>query len=109
MAKRLAQTLAGIILAGTVISLAGLFWWKIDSAFPQGDSLAADKESYAELETTLAPLSKKLGPPQSGDWLAEHHETGQTFKEYLAEKPVRRDKQHSTIYIWLIGDFTNDQ
>src|SRR5262249_9441930 len=59
-------------------------------------------ESYLELERNLRPLP----PPRPGDWLAEHDEPGQTFAEYLDAQPVRKsDKLHS-IYLCLVGDFT---
>ena len=36
----------------------------------------------------LRPLFRELGEPQPGDWLSIHEEPGQTFREYLASKPV---------------------
>ncbi len=57
----------------------------------------------------LYPLHQIKAPPQSGDWLAVHHEPGQTFEEYLSEKPIRSDEKLNTIYIQPIADFTQSQ
>jgi hypothetical protein len=34
-----------------------------------------------EIEKSLRPIAKLLGPPQPGDWLSAHEETGQTFAD----------------------------
>jgi len=57
----------------------------------------------------LAPLHKKMGPPQPGDWLTQHKEDGQTFKEYVASKPVKPKGKRTVIYIQPLGDFTKTQ
>ncbi len=48
---------------------------------------------------------KPISIPKSGDWLAEHHETGQSFDEYLWSKPNRPDKKRSKIYLQPLGEF----
>lgn len=60
---------------------------------------------YPDLEDRLRPLGEPLEPPRPGDWLAEHREKGQTFRQYLAANPVRRDRDLTTIYLCLIGNF----
>ncbi len=57
----------------------------------------------------LYSLHQKKIPPQSGDWLAVHHESGQTFDEYLSEKPIHPTEKLNTIYIQPIADFSQDQ
>jgi hypothetical protein len=53
-----------------------------------------------------APAPGRAAPePQPGDWLSEHRERGQTFRQYLAAGPVRRDAERATIYLCLVGDF----
>src|SRR5258708_6998857 len=64
---------------------------------------------YADVESKLLPLAIPLLKPKPGDWLAEHHEKGQTFAAYLKAKPVRRSREQGTIYICLLGDFTPEQ
>jgi hypothetical protein len=49
------------------------------------------EDTFPEVEELLRPLAEPLPAPQPGDWLAEHRERGQTFRRYLAARPVRRD------------------
>ena len=64
---------------------------------------------YAEVEDRLRPFTSALLPPLPGDWLAEHREKGQTFRQYLSANPIRRGHDLTTIYLCLIGDFTEPQ
>jgi archaemetzincin len=57
----------------------------------------------------LVPLHTRLGPPRPGDWLAEHKESGQTYGEYVAGRPVRPDARRGTIYVQPLGDFDRTQ
>jgi hypothetical protein len=66
-------------------------------------------EPHLDLETKLRPLAHPLPPPRPGDWLAEHHEPGQTFAEYVDSKPVRKSDTLHAIYLCLIGDFAQAQ
>jgi len=66
-------------------------------------------DPYLNLETTLRPLADPLPPHRPGDWLAEHDEPGQTFADYLHIRPVRRGKKLHTIYLSLLGDFSEAQ
>jgi len=66
-------------------------------------------EAYLELEGELRPLADPLPRPRPGDWLAEHHESGQTFAEYLNAHPVRKSDKLHTIYFCLVGDFNQSQ
>jgi archaemetzincin len=66
-------------------------------------------DPYPELEAKLRPLADPLPPPRPGDWLAEHHEPGQTFAEYLEARPVRQGDRLTTVYLCLVGDFTEPQ
>jgi archaemetzincin len=67
------------------------------------------EDFYPEIEDRLQPLAIPLEAPQLGDWLAEHREKGQTFREYLSANPVRRDRELATLYLCLLGDFTEPQ
>jgi archaemetzincin len=64
---------------------------------------------YPEIEDRLRPLATPLGPPQPGEWLAQHVEKGQTFRQYLAANPVRRSAELTRIYLFMLGDFTDHQ
>jgi archaemetzincin len=78
-------------------------------AEPALSSARGVERTYAEIENRLRPLATKLGPPQPGEWLAEHEEDGQTFAQYLKARPVRRQRDLKTIYVVLLGDFTPAQ
>src|SRR5262249_28416647 len=64
---------------------------------------------FTEIEDRLRPLALPLEQPQPGDWLAEHRERGQTFRQYLAADPVRRGRDQSTVYLCLLGNFSMQQ
>jgi archaemetzincin len=67
------------------------------------------ERDYPEVEERLRPLASPLEQPEVGDWLAEHPEPGQTFAEYRAADPVRRGGQFTTLYLCLLGDFSEPQ
>ena len=52
---------------------------EIDPSAPE--SLRKDMAAHG-------PLHDRLGPPELGEWLAEHDEPGQSFDEYVAGDPV---------------------
>lgn len=43
--------------------------------------------------------------PKPGDWLAVHPESGQSFDDFVRDKPNRPDKNRSKIYLQPLGDF----
>ncbi|KPK28392.1 MAG: hypothetical protein AMK69_08890 [Nitrospira bacterium SG8_3] len=47
--------------------------------------------------------------PKSGDWLAVHHETGQTFADFVAAQPDKPDRRRNKIYIQPLGQFAEDR
>ena len=67
------------------------------------------EDTFPEIEDRLRRLAEPLPRPGLRDWLAEHPEKGQTFRQYLAAKPVRRSAELSTIYLCLIGEFDEPQ
>jgi archaemetzincin len=52
-----------------------------------------------------ARLHTRLGPPQPGEWLYHHPEAGQSFKEYVASKPVRPTPARRKFYLLPLGEF----
>jgi archaemetzincin len=66
-------------------------------------------EQLAKLIEKLKPLAAKLAKPEPSDWLANHPEKGQTFKEYLACDPTRPTEARGAIYIQPLGEFTATQ
>jgi archaemetzincin len=57
----------------------------------------------------LIPLHRPLAMPASGDWLAEHKESGQSFAEYRGAKPIRPTARRRFIRIQPIGTFSPKQ
>jgi archaemetzincin len=66
---------------------------------------AADKSVLPAPFQRLVPLHTPLGKPRSGDWLDRHSESGQTYKEYRAGKPVRATARRKVLYIQPLGSF----
>lgn len=67
------------------------------------------ESTFPEVEDRLCSLAEPLEDPAPGNWLAEHCEKGQTFRQYLAAGPVRRFAELSTIYLCLVGEFDGPQ
>jgi archaemetzincin len=47
-------------------------------------------------------------PPRPGEWLAEHHEPGQSFGHYVIGNPNRVDDQRRIVYLQPLGAFSED-
>lgn len=62
------------------------------------------KKNCAGLSTPQFDF-EPLPPPQSGDWLAEHREPGQTYEDYLSAHPPQPTSARSKIYIQPLGEF----
>jgi len=57
----------------------------------------------------LRPLHQHLSDPGPGDWLYEHPEPGQSFREYLACSPVLPTPGRRVVYVQPVGPFTAGQ
>lgn len=57
----------------------------------------------------LKALHQKLGKPRRGDWLDQHEEAGQTFRQYLQARPVTPTGRRTVIYVQPLGSFTKEQ
>lgn len=68
-----------------------------------------DVRSLPEPFLRLMPLHQRLAPPQPGEWLAEHPEQGQTYRQYVGSRPTVPDRQRRVIYVQPLGDFTPGQ
>lgn len=66
-------------------------------------------EPYLEVTRKLRPLAAPLPAPRPGHWLAEHPELGQTIAECQNARPVRKDERLHTIYLCLVGEFSEAQ
>jgi archaemetzincin len=72
------------------------------------DSKKSHLKEFAGIEK-LAPLDIAMPTLQSGDWLAQHPENGQTLAEYIYIKPVSPNDSQRVIYLQPIGNFKADQ
>ena len=57
----------------------------------------------------IEPFFRPMAEPGPFDWLATHHEKGQTFEEYLNENPTIPSAQRRKIYIQSLGTFSKAQ
>jgi len=72
-------------------------------------NVPTDAEPLISVVEALRPLHRKLGKPGPHDWLAHHHEPGQTFREYSESDPVTPQGERSVIYLQPLGEFTETQ
>ncbi len=75
----------------------------------KNDEIKRDKKINIPNYQKLALLDVPLGEPNDGDWLKQHSESGQTFEQYLAKKPITVSKDRKVIYLLPIGEFTQEQ
>ena len=70
---------------------------------------AEDKSVLPPAIRRLAPLHTPLGKPASGDWLDQHKESGQTYKQYVSSKPIRATPARRAISIQPLGRFSDTE
>jgi len=68
------------------------------------DELAPLRASIAR----LAPLHTKPGRPAPGEWLAEHHEPGQSFQQYIDGKPTTPTEKRRILVVQPLGEMTTN-
>lgn len=68
-----------------------------------------DMPALKRMVEALRPLHEPITAPGPSDWLANHHEEGQTFSQYVACGPVRPEGKRRTICVQPLGDFTGPQ
>lgn len=70
---------------------------------PEIDRQAARvRETFAAVESSHEPKR----PAQEGDWLTKYSESGLSYEAYVASDPNRPIGKHTTLYIQLLGDFS---
>jgi hypothetical protein len=67
---------------------------EILQAIGSTEGLPAHMRGALEPEDDFEPIPV----PNSGDWLAEHLEAGQTFGNFVSSKPYKPTKLQDTIY-----------
>jgi archaemetzincin len=104
--KRIEQKRTGTSTAIGKVQKKDIIEWK-DEIYGQDN---AGKFNYSfnqfnDIILKINPLHTKMGKPKSGDWLAQHQERGQTFQQYLSDKPIKLDNQRRKIYLLPLGSF----
>lgn len=92
-------------LAGAALAVCSSLLCGLSHGAGTGDNAAA----LAEAVERLRPLHMKISKPGPSDWLANHPERGQTFRQYLDSSPVKPSASRRIIYIQPIGTFTKEQ
>ena len=105
-----------MLLLGLAVLSGAIGWTIAFRIFRGGRTNWMQDPSGVERATQLRAAMEKLQPlhaplpiPAPGDWLAEHHEPGQTFDQYLQSDPIRPDDQRRVIYIQPLGEFNDTQ
>jgi archaemetzincin len=65
-------------------------------------------QAYAKT-TKASDLFPPLKYPTGSDWLARHHEAGQTFEAYVKSRPTKLTRRRNRIVIQPVGPFTPTQ
>ncbi len=98
MSKRRWLIGAIVVLAGVLTAVA------VDRA-----RAPAPPAKLLQAMEKLRHLHRPVPKPGPGDWLAQHKESGQTFRQYLLSKPVTPTGKRRTLYVQPLGDFTKTQ
>lgn len=93
-------TLAVTLVVGLVATA------NADEQPPQARASREQREARAQ--RAIAPLFSRRDPPRPGEWLASHHEEGQTFEEFRAASEYRNFSR-KTLYIQPIGALSAKQ
>ena len=89
------------VVAGLLAALALYLWGPL----PGG----ARARELGTMRGPLRPLHKKMRRPGPNDWLANHDEPGQSFRDYLRCDPTLPTPGRRTIYVQPLGEFTTGQ
>jgi archaemetzincin len=65
--------------------------------------------AYNKIQDSLVILHSELAPPQDGDWLIDHPETGQTFKEYIHGSPLGQTEKRNKLYLAILSEMDSNQ
>jgi archaemetzincin len=64
---------------------------------------------FNTIQDSLVNLHSELAPPKDGDWLIDHPETGQTFKEYIHTKPLGQTETRTKLYLAILSNLDSIQ
>ena len=93
-----------LFIVGLGALLAVALWPKA-----AGDDATPDpKVPQDKIRFELKDIHTTKGKPQSGEWLAEHQEDGQTFAEYRKAEPILPKGERRVVYLQPLGEFDKD-
>ena len=98
-----------ILISLLCVAIVAVLIPLLSHAAGRGGGWDARAEALVPTIEKLRPLHKPMGQPKPGEWLHQHKEAGQTFKQYVTHQPVQPTKERGVIYILPIGVFTEDQ
>lgn len=98
-----------MVLLAFSVTLAMDF--KPPSSAERLEAIGSTKGLPETLRKALVPSTdfEPISVPGRGDWLAEHHEKGQSFDDFVKSKPNRPDKIRDKIYLQPLGEFPKGQ
>lgn len=65
--------------------------------------------TYNIIQDSLVNYHTELTPPKKGDWLTDHPEKGQTFKEYIHQKPISETENRTKLYLAILSTMDSTQ
>lgn len=68
-----------------------------------------DLQHLRRLADTLNPLFSKLAVPQPGEWLAQHVEFGQSFAQFVVDRPEKLGDHYRRIGLVPVGELSETQ
>ncbi len=87
-----------------------LAWLLVPEPSPPLRVAAAEPvDELDSLIEALEPLALPLPEPGPADWLAHHHEPGQSFTQWKAADPMVATPDRRTLVVQPIGDFESTQ
>ena len=99
----------GLSLVAGIVLLLQFRGPAAESAAPKNRPGGPKLESIRGSMEKLRPLHRRLGRPETGDWLASYPEPGQTFEQYLSDRPAPSDPRLTTLYLQPIGELNAAQ
>jgi archaemetzincin len=103
MAKETRKRFSMWALLGAVVLVSG------HGSSGDAEATARMPERFRIAAATLVPLHRPKTAPGPDDWLANHHEDGQTADQYRRSNPNRPTNRRTTFYVQPIGEFTPAQ
>jgi archaemetzincin len=104
------RTVKMLLTAGiALVAIASVRQFLLSSSIAGSPADATRAGQLKSVIKKLKPLHETIRKPKPGDWLAQHKESGQTFAQYLASRPVRPIGVRNIIYVQPLGAFTKSE